>query len=97
MLCIFNCLSCFVFRNKEIDIVTLNENKKEITFFECKWKNLTYNQSIKILEELKEKANYVDWNKKARKEHFGIVARKIENKENLRKKGFIVYDLNDWN
>jgi len=94
---IFTHIGAWWHKDKEINIVTLNENKKEITFFECKWKNLTYNQSIKILEELKEKANYVDWNKKARKEHFGIVARKIENKENLRKKGFIVYDLNDWN
>ena len=85
------------YKNNEIDIVALNDLEKKIAFFECKWKNLTYNQSIKILEELKEKANYVDWYKKARKEHFGIVARKIENKKNLRKKGFIIYDLYDWN
>ena len=85
------------YKNNEIDIVALNDKKKKIAFFECKWKNLTYNQSIKILEELKEKANYVNWYKKERKEQYGIVARKIENKENLREKGFIIYDSYDWN
>jgi len=85
------------YKDNEIDIVALNDKKKKIAFFECKWKNLTYNQSIKILEELKEKANYVNWHKKERIEQYGIVARKIENKENLREKGFIIYDSYDWN
>ena len=84
------------YKDQEIDIVGLNEDKKEISFFECKWKDISYNQSLKILKELKEKAGFVKWFNKQRKEHYGVIARKIENKTDLRKKGFSVYDLEDW-
>jgi len=83
-------------KEEEIDLVGLNENKKQITFFECKWKNLSYNASLKILGDLKEKADFVKWLNKQRKEQYGLIAKKIENKEDLRKKGFLVYDLDDW-
>jgi len=83
-------------KEEEIDIVALDENKKEITFFECKWKNLHYNQALKLLEKLQEKANHVKWFNKKRKEHYGVIARKIENKDELRKKGFIAYDLDNF-
>jgi len=48
---------------------------------------------LEILEELKEKAGYIEWFNKQRKEQYGIIAKKIENKKDLRKKGFLVYDL----
>ena len=84
------------YKDKEIDIVGLNENTKEIAFFECKWKDLTYNQSLKLIEELNEKTPNVKWHNDSRKEKYGIIARKIENKDNLKKKGFLIYDLDDW-
>jgi len=84
------------YKDQEIDIVGLNEDKKEISFFECKWKDVSYNQSLKILEELKEKAGFVKWFNKQRKEHYGVIARKIENKKGLREKGYLIYDLDDW-
>jgi len=80
----------------EIDIVLLHEQTKHIAFVECKWKDLSLNQSLKILKELQEKATYVEWYKKERKEHFGLIARKIDQKERLREKGFFVYDMDDW-
>ena len=80
----------------EIDIVLLNEQTKEIAFFECKWKDVSYNQSLKLLDELKEKSNYVEWHNSKRKEHYGIIARKLDGKDKLRKKGLLVYDLDDW-
>ena len=83
-------------KDQEIDIVGLNENKKQIAFFECKWKDISYNQSLKILEELKEKAGFVKWFNKQRKEHYGVIAKKIENKKGLREKGYLIYDLDDW-
>ena len=83
-------------KSEEIDIVGLNDNKKEIGFFECKWKDLSYNQSLKILEELKNKSEYVKWYNSKRKEQFGLFAKKLENKDELRKQGFLVYDLQDW-
>ena len=83
-------------KDQEIDIVGLNESKKHAVFFECKWKNLSYNASLKILGDLEEKADFVKWYNTQRKEQYGLIAKKIENKEDLRKKGFLVYDLDDW-
>jgi len=83
-------------KGEEIDIVGLNENKKEIAFFECKCSDLSYNKSLKILEDLKANAEYVKWFNDKRKEKYGIIARKIEGKNDLRKEGFFAYDLDDW-
>ena len=81
---------------EEIDIVTLHDEKKEISLFECKWKNLSYNQAVKIINDLKRKSRQVKWYKASRKERFGLFAKKIEKKDELRKQGFLVYDLKDW-
>jgi AAA+ ATPase superfamily predicted ATPase len=83
-------------KEREIDIVALDENKKKMVFVECKWKDLTYNKSLKILEELKEKATFVKWLNDNRLEQYGIIARKLEDKDKLKRKGFLAYDLKDW-
>ena len=83
-------------KDKEIDIVAINEIKKQIIFLECKWKKINYNQTLKIIKDLKEKAKHVKWLNKSRKEKYGVIAKTIEKKNELRKKGFHVYDLNDW-
>ncbi|MBN2488947.1 MAG: ATP-binding protein [Methanosarcinaceae archaeon] len=80
----------------EIDAVALNETTKEMFFVECKWKALSFNNSLNILNELKEKSPYVDWNNNIRKEYFGIAAKKIEGKNELREMGFVVFDLDDF-
>ena len=82
--------------NLEIDLIALNENTKEIGFFECKWQDLNTERALKILEELKRKAGYVEWNNNKRKEYFGLIGRKIRDKSNLREKGFLVFDLDDF-
>lgn len=84
-------------KNIEIDIVTLNEETSEITFFEVKWSDLGTKEAGNILNELKEKSKFVEWNNKKRKEYFGIIAKNIENKENLKKEGYLVFDLDDFN
>ena len=78
----------------EIDIVCLDEPKKEALFVECKWADLKEKEARKILEELKEKSNFVEWERK--KEYFGLVGKKVLGKENLRKEGFFVWDLGDF-
>ena len=83
-------------KNQEIDLVALNEHTKEIMFFECKWKKLGYQQCLKILEELQEKAGFVEWFNEQRQEHYGIITKEVENKENLKEEGFLVYDLEDF-
>ncbi len=80
----------------EIDAVCLNEDISEILFVECKWKNLSEREATQILERLKEKSRFVRWNNVARKEYFGLVAKKIEGKHELMEKGFFVSDLDDF-
>jgi AAA+ ATPase superfamily predicted ATPase len=80
----------------EIDIVTLNEERKEIGFFECKYKTLKFKDAWDILAELKKKSRYVDWNTGKRKEYFGLIAKKVDEKEKLREKGYIVFDFDDF-
>lgn len=53
---------------QEIDIVALNNQTKEILFGEVKWSNRFV--GIHILNELKNKARYVKWQIKKRKEYF---------------------------
>ena len=75
----------------EIDIVALNEATKEILFSECKWKDNADPQ--KILNELKEKAQYVRWNNGMRKEYFAIFAKSF--KEKIKEPRVMLFDLQD--
>ncbi|HUV81488.1 MAG TPA: hypothetical protein VMW53_00200 [archaeon] len=52
-------------------------------------------ESMRNLEKLKKKADFVKWNKGDRSEYYGIVAKKVEGKDTLRRKGFVVFDLDD--
>ena len=83
-------------KDKEIDVVALNDATKEILFVECKWKNLSRRQAETIVSELSEKSRHVDWNNATRTEYFGIIGKRIEGKDELREKGFVVMDLDDF-
>ncbi|KAF5419678.1 MAG: hypothetical protein C5S49_00305 [Candidatus Methanogaster sp.] len=82
-------------KDDEIDIVALNEGTKEILFIECKWKHLDHRSVSRVIGSLKEKAKHFRWNNEKRKEYFGIMAKKIEDKEKFRKIGYLVFDLDD--
>lgn len=60
-------------RELEIDIVALNEETNKILFCECKW--LEKANAQKLLNELKEKAKYVNWHNENREEYYAIVAK----------------------
>ena len=83
-------------KEMEIDIVALNDDLKEIFFFECKWMDLKEGNARKILSELEEKSGFVRWHKNDRKEYFGLIAKHIKNKDILKKEGFLVFDLDDF-
>jgi hypothetical protein len=38
----------------------------------------------------------VKWFNEKRKEYFGLICKKIKNKEDLRKKGYLIFDLSDF-
>ncbi len=78
----------------EIDLVALNERTKEILFGECKWKERA--NPKKILEDLVEKAKYVQWHNKERKEIFAIFAKSFSKKiEEFEGKMVYCFDLKD--
>lgn len=62
----------------EIDIVALNEEKKEILFAECKWQSKV--NAEKIVSDMAEKAKYVEWHNNKRKESFAVFAKSFKKK-----------------
>ncbi len=78
-------------KDKEIDLVALGE--QEVLFVECKWKDLKEREARKILQGLKEKAEYGPC---GGRKYFGIIAKKIENKPKFRQEGFLAFDLRDF-
>lgn len=83
-------------KGEEIDIVALNEETGEIAFFECKWSNVDERNAERILDDLKRKAALVKWHNAKRRERFGIIAKKIKDKRELRSSGVLAFDLADF-
>ncbi|RLF26041.1 MAG: ATP-binding protein [Thermoplasmata archaeon] len=82
------------YKNEEIDLVTLNEREKKVLFVEVKWKELSEREARGILKDLERKAELVrldDWEKS-----YGLVAKGVEGKEELREGGRLVWDLGDF-
>ncbi len=79
-------------KGEEIDVVGLKG--ETAYFFEVKWKNLTLREARGILKDLERKSKLV---KKLRgnPKRLGIVARSVEDKEELREEGYSVFDIED--
>ncbi len=80
----------------DIDLVALNEETKEIAFFEIKFSSVDKKQADSILSGLKAKASFLGWHNEERKEYFGIIAKKIECKAECLKEGYLAFDLEDF-
>ena len=87
----FNKLGRWWHKDKEIDLVGLNENKKEILFVECKWSSNVNPE--KVLKELKEKVQSVDWNNNKRKEYYCVIAKSFSKK--IEEDNVFLFDLAD--
>jgi len=82
------------FKGTEIDILALNEFKKEALFGECKWKEKV--NSLKILNKLEEKTKFVDWHNKEREELFVVFAKSFSKKvSEFNGKKVYCFDLKD--
>ncbi len=64
---------------------------------ECKWKDVNNGGAENILSDLMDKSTFVRWNNDAHKKYVMIVAEKVEEKEELRQGGYLVFDLDDFN
>jgi AAA+ ATPase superfamily predicted ATPase len=60
-------------RNEKIDLVAINEERREILFGEAKWS--AHPVGIDIFKNLKRKATLVDWHNSERKERFCLFSR----------------------
>lgn len=81
-------------KGEEIDLVALNERERKALFVEVKWKELSEREARGVLKDLEKKAELVglsEWEK-----HHGLVAKRVEGKEELRGKGFLAWDLKDF-
>ena len=78
-------------KDKEIDIIALNEQKKEILLVECKWRDKV--NATKILKLLKEKSKYVEWYNNERKEYYVVFAKSFSKK--IKEKNVFLFDLKD--
>ena len=90
----FNKIGRWWDKNIEIDIVALDEQKKEILFGECKWQEKV--NALSVLNELKEKAKQVKLWHKNRNEKYIIFAKSFSKKV-VKFEGKVVHcvDLND--
>ena len=89
---IFNRIGKWWDKKREIDIVAINEQKKEIMFCECKWQENI--NPLEIFEGLKEKARFIDWNNQRRKEYYIIIAKSFKNRK-IKEPDLILFDLKD--
>ncbi len=81
-------------RDKEIDLVALNRTSMEILFIECKWKDMSPRDAKRELGKLEEKSEHVLWD--SDRKDFGLIAKSIDKKEDLRGSGYLVMDLADF-
>ena len=82
-------------KDAEIDIVGLNEGTGKIHFVDCKWKDMSEMDALKLLNKLQVKSDLVQWNNDSGKEYFVLVAKKVGGKESLRKEEGVVFDMDD--
>lgn len=78
-------------KNTEIDLVSLNKIDNSILFVETKWNTKPLESSV--LDDLKRKAQKVEWGKEKRKEYYTLVAKAGFNNELLkrsRKEGVVL-------
>ena len=83
-------------KGDEIDVVAVNKNAKEVLFCECKWRNRKVDWGV--VEELKRKAQLVDWYNKIRKERFLVVSKSGFTKnclEKMNNEKVLHWDLKD--
>ncbi len=76
----------------EIDLIGTSE--KASYAFEFKWQELEYTDSLKILDQLTAKAKFVQ--KLPPNIQYGIIAKKIDQKDKLKAKKYLAYDLDDF-
>jgi AAA+ ATPase superfamily predicted ATPase len=82
------------YRETEIDLIATEEQKREATFIEVKWSTINKQEAQRILNNLISKATEFRWERE--KEKYGIIAKNLSEKHNLRDEGYVALDLKDF-
>ena len=82
-------------KEKEIDILVEKQKEQEIILIEVKWSEIKERKAKEILNKLQLKAMALDKQIKGKKILFGLIAKTIEKKEELKKDGYEIYDLEE--
>jgi len=90
----FTSIGKWWYKNNEIDLIALDEEKQTATFIETKWSNLNKQDCQRIIQNLKTKAQNFRWHRN--KENYVIIAKKINQKEELTKQQHQLFDLQDF-
>ncbi len=78
------------YRGEEIDIVAVNGETAYL--IEVKWKDLGKKDAERVLHSLEQKSKLVRFSGTFK---LGLIARKLKEKEELRTRGYLVWDLED--
>lgn len=76
----------------EIDLI--GKNEKESYAFEAKWSELSNKQAFEELKQVEGKVKHLQ--KSPNNLKFGIIAKKIEEKQKIRNQGYLAFDLEDF-
>lgn len=82
------------YRDTEIDLIAIEEQKHEATFIEVKWGTINKREAHRILDNLSSKTTEYRWGRE--KEKLGIIAKDLPEKHGLREEGYIALDLEDF-
>lgn len=87
----FERLGRWWFRGEEIDVVAVKRDTAHL--IEVKWEELGERDARRIIGDLERKSRMVRFNGEF---HLGIIARRIEGKDELREEGFLAFDLENF-
>jgi uncharacterized protein len=79
-------------KETEIDILGLDTRNGKALALEVKWSNIDYREAQRLISELTTKTRQV---KDANEITLGLMAKRIEEKEKIRREGFLALDLQD--
>ena len=82
------------YRETEIDLIATEEQKREAAFIEVKWSTVNKQGAKRILNSLSSKATEFRWERE--KEKYGIIAKSLPGKQDLRDEGYVALDLKDF-
>ncbi len=80
-------------KREEIDLVALNSLSGDAGFFEVKWKEMMAREAEKVLKRLEKKSTRLELRGG---KYYGLIAKSVEGKDKLRKDGYLVFDLSDF-